>query len=211
MAAGGGLAVCGQVVNLPDFSARDDSAVRRAISQSNVVINLIGSERETPRFRFQEVHVDIARRIAQVRPHLQSAPYTALRASCFPHRHLWRSLSVMRRRCASDVQFMPAGAAGGATARAGVLLASDDRQLGEGRSLCGGARPEAGDVWRSAGGRRLWRLRAPHPHQLPGCLCRCTLPPPANQGAQPPPPPPLPPPGCCHACLADAIQSLGTL
>lgn len=55
----------GQVVTLPDFSARDDAAIRSAVSQSNVVINLIGTERETLRFRFEEVHVDIAERIAQ--------------------------------------------------------------------------------------------------------------------------------------------------
>jgi len=55
----------GTMVHLPDFSARDDEFIRHAVSQSNVVINLIGSERETPRFKFQEVHVDIAQRIAQ--------------------------------------------------------------------------------------------------------------------------------------------------
>lgn len=55
-----------QVVTLPDFNARDDTAIRSAVSQSNVVINLIGTERETLRFRFEEVHVDIAERIAQV-------------------------------------------------------------------------------------------------------------------------------------------------
>lgn len=55
----------GQVVTLPDFSARDDAAIRSAVSQSNVVINLIGTDRETVRFRFEEVHVDIAERIAQ--------------------------------------------------------------------------------------------------------------------------------------------------
>jgi NADH dehydrogenase (ubiquinone) 1 alpha subcomplex subunit 9 len=55
----------GQVVTLPDFSARDDDFIRKAVSQSNVVINLIGEERETPRFKFDEVHVDIAQRIAE--------------------------------------------------------------------------------------------------------------------------------------------------
>lgn len=44
-----------QVVSLPDFSARDDEFIRRAVAQSNVVINLIGEERETPRFKFEEV------------------------------------------------------------------------------------------------------------------------------------------------------------
>lgn len=105
MAAGVGLGGGGQVVNLPDFSARDDAAVRRAISQSNVVINLIGSERETPRFKFREVHVDIARRIAQVRPLLRSASYAAtapflrrsLPATCSPHFHLFAFLEPQLR------------------------------------------------------------------------------------------------------------------
>ena len=46
-----------QVVTLPDFSARDDAFIRKAVAQSNVVINLIGEERETPRFKFEEVTV----------------------------------------------------------------------------------------------------------------------------------------------------------
>lgn len=45
-----------QVVTLPDFSARDDTFIRKAVAQSNVVINLIGEERETPRFGFEEVN-----------------------------------------------------------------------------------------------------------------------------------------------------------
>lgn len=44
-----------QVVALPDFSARDDAFIRKAVSQSNVVINLIGEDRESPRFKFDEV------------------------------------------------------------------------------------------------------------------------------------------------------------
>lgn len=43
------------MVALPDFSARDDAFIRKAVAQSNVVINLIGEERETPRFKFEEV------------------------------------------------------------------------------------------------------------------------------------------------------------
>jgi hypothetical protein len=42
-------------VTLPDFSSRDDAFIRKAVAQSNVVINLIGEERETPRFKFEEV------------------------------------------------------------------------------------------------------------------------------------------------------------
>lgn len=39
-----------QIVLLKDFHLRDDDAVRKAISKSNVVINLIGSRRETRNF-----------------------------------------------------------------------------------------------------------------------------------------------------------------
>lgn len=54
-----------QMVALADFDVRDDALLRKAVSQSNVVINLMGLERETPRFRFEEVHIDVARRVAE--------------------------------------------------------------------------------------------------------------------------------------------------
>lgn len=53
------------MVALSDFDARDDGLVRNAVSQSNVVINLIGAEFETARYKFEDVHVTIARRIAE--------------------------------------------------------------------------------------------------------------------------------------------------
>ncbi len=53
------------MVALADFDVRDDSKVAKAVSQSNVVINLIGAEFETPRFSFEDVHVTAARRIAE--------------------------------------------------------------------------------------------------------------------------------------------------
>ncbi|KAL6784822.1 NUOA9 [Auxenochlorella protothecoides x Auxenochlorella symbiontica] len=60
----------GQVVMLPNFNPRDDDAYRRAISRSNVVINLIGADQETWNYGFKEVHVDIPARIAKaVREH----------------------------------------------------------------------------------------------------------------------------------------------
>ena len=55
----------GQVVMLPDFDPRDQAAYDRAVSRSNVVINLIGGEQETWNYGFQEVHVDVPRRIAE--------------------------------------------------------------------------------------------------------------------------------------------------
>ncbi len=54
-----------QMVALKDFNVRDDDAVRYAIRRSNVVVNCIGAERETWNYEFDEVHVDIARRIAE--------------------------------------------------------------------------------------------------------------------------------------------------
>ncbi|KAK9837336.1 hypothetical protein WJX81_007346 [Elliptochloris bilobata] len=55
----------GQMVALKGFNIRDDEAVRYAIRRSNLVVNCIGAERETWNYEFEEVHVDIARRIAE--------------------------------------------------------------------------------------------------------------------------------------------------
>ena len=54
------------MVALSDFDVRDEALVRKAVSQSNVVINLIGAEFETARFSFEDVHVTAARRIAEI-------------------------------------------------------------------------------------------------------------------------------------------------
>ena len=43
-----------------------ESKLRHLISRSNVVINLIGKEYETRNYTFEDVHVDIARRIAKI-------------------------------------------------------------------------------------------------------------------------------------------------
>ena len=53
------------MVALKGFNVRDDEAVRYAIRRSNIVVNCIGAERETWNYDFEEVHVDIARRIAE--------------------------------------------------------------------------------------------------------------------------------------------------
>lgn len=54
----------GNIVTLEDFSIRDDAFIRRAISKSNVVINLIGQQAETWNYGFEEVHTDFPRRLA---------------------------------------------------------------------------------------------------------------------------------------------------
>ena len=54
-----------QVVPWKDFNIRNDSHIRDAIKRSNVVFNLIGVERETWNFSFEDIHIDAAARIAQ--------------------------------------------------------------------------------------------------------------------------------------------------
>jgi len=55
----------GQVLFTP-FDLRDDDSIRRAISHSNIVINLIGRNFETNNFSFEKVHVEGAQRIARL-------------------------------------------------------------------------------------------------------------------------------------------------
>lgn len=47
------------------YDIRDESAIRNAVKHSNVVVNLVGREWETNNFKFKDVHVDGARRIAK--------------------------------------------------------------------------------------------------------------------------------------------------
>lgn len=56
----------GMVVPLGNFNIRDDDAVRKAMAQSNLVINLIGADVETWNYSFEEVHVDIPARISRI-------------------------------------------------------------------------------------------------------------------------------------------------
>lgn len=55
----------GQVVMLPEFSIRDEEAVKRAVSRSNVVINCVGAEQETWNYGFEEVHIEWPARLAR--------------------------------------------------------------------------------------------------------------------------------------------------
>lgn len=55
----------GQLVLYPGFDIRNDEMLDHAISKSNVVINLIGSWRETWNYSFKDVHVGLTRRVAE--------------------------------------------------------------------------------------------------------------------------------------------------
>jgi NADH dehydrogenase (ubiquinone) 1 alpha subcomplex subunit 9 len=48
-----------------EFHLKDVESVKKAVQHSNVVINLIGRDYETWNFKFNEVHVDGARVIAE--------------------------------------------------------------------------------------------------------------------------------------------------
>ncbi|KAL1129932.1 hypothetical protein AAG570_012876, partial [Ranatra chinensis] len=55
----------GQVLFQP-YSIRDDDSIRKAISYSNVVINLVGREWETKNFTFDDVHEHWPRKLAKM-------------------------------------------------------------------------------------------------------------------------------------------------
>lgn len=61
------LKVCGdlgQVLFTP-FDIRDEESIAKAVQYSNVVINLVGRDYETKNFKYMDVHVDGARRLAR--------------------------------------------------------------------------------------------------------------------------------------------------
>uniref|UniRef100_A0A1A9WH60 NADH dehydrogenase [ubiquinone] 1 alpha subcomplex subunit 9, mitochondrial n=1 Tax=Glossina brevipalpis TaxID=37001 RepID=A0A1A9WH60_9MUSC len=62
------LKVCGDLgqVLFHFYDLNDEKTIRKACKYSNVVINLVGREYETKNFKFKDVHVDGARRIARV-------------------------------------------------------------------------------------------------------------------------------------------------
>lgn len=55
----------GQIIPTP-FELRDDDSVRRALSRSTVVVNLIGNLFPTRNYSLSQVHVDCTRRLAEI-------------------------------------------------------------------------------------------------------------------------------------------------
>lgn len=55
----------GQVL-FQQFDLRDEASIRKSVKHSNVVINLVGRDWETPNFTFDEVHVEGSRRLARI-------------------------------------------------------------------------------------------------------------------------------------------------
>lgn len=61
------LKVCGdlgQVLFTP-YDLRDEESIAKAVRYSNVVINLVGRDYETKNFKFHDVNVEGARRLAR--------------------------------------------------------------------------------------------------------------------------------------------------
>ena len=54
-----------QIIQYRDFDSRSDDQIRDAIKRSNLVINLIGIDKETMNWSFEETHIDVAQRIAK--------------------------------------------------------------------------------------------------------------------------------------------------
>ncbi|WP_411018755.1 hypothetical protein, partial [Salmonella sp. s24813] len=54
----------GQIIFM-EWDARDKESIKRAISHSDVVINLVGREWETSNYKFEEVFVTIPQQIAK--------------------------------------------------------------------------------------------------------------------------------------------------
>ncbi|XP_045763820.1 NADH dehydrogenase [ubiquinone] 1 alpha subcomplex subunit 9, mitochondrial [Maniola jurtina] len=55
----------GQVLFTP-FDLRDEESIAKAVRYSNVVINLVGRDYETKNFKYHDVHVEGARRLARI-------------------------------------------------------------------------------------------------------------------------------------------------
>lgn len=55
----------GQIYFTP-YNLKDEDSIRKAVKYSNVVVNLVGRDWETKNFKFNDVHVEGARRLARI-------------------------------------------------------------------------------------------------------------------------------------------------
>lgn len=55
-----------QLYMIDGFNIRDDEAIKKAISRSNIVVNCVGSRLETMNWGFEDVHVDFPARLARL-------------------------------------------------------------------------------------------------------------------------------------------------
>jgi len=82
----------GQILFTP-LDPHNDDTIRAAVRHSNVVINLIGRDNETPNFKFDFVHVDLAARIARISREMgvpNLIHFSALNASLNPQPYFLR-------------------------------------------------------------------------------------------------------------------------
>ena len=54
-----------QIVTLKDFDVFNDSELEKAVSRSDLVINLLGSDKETMNFTFEDIHITAAKKVAK--------------------------------------------------------------------------------------------------------------------------------------------------
>lgn len=86
----------GQVLFQP-YHLHDEESIRKAVKYSNVVINLVGRDWETKNFKFNDVHVEGARRIARITRemgverliHLSALNIDPLPAVSFPFHYIF--------------------------------------------------------------------------------------------------------------------------
>ena len=74
----------GQIVPVP-FSLYDEDSVSKAVQRSNVVVNFIGSRYETANYKYHDVNVKTAARIARISR--QSGVQRFIHLSCFGAAH----------------------------------------------------------------------------------------------------------------------------
>lgn len=111
----------GQVLFQP-YHLNDEKSIEKAVRYSNVVINLVGRDWETKNFKFNDVHVEGARRIARIAKEAGVKRFihvSALNASEKPKPHLlkkgsgflqskWKGEMAVREEFPEAVIFRPA-------------------------------------------------------------------------------------------------------